>query len=226
MNDQSARINIVVIDRHALFRHGLIGLLRDSARGWQCSEADIGALGQISEPDTQRVVVVDLELPELGGLPGLTALCAAHAGTCFIALSDYDTPEAILAALRAGAHGYILRGAPPNQFLQAIDTVAAGGVFAPATLAGAPCAPQSRPGIAPPSSEILALVPPAALHLTDRQREVFRLLAEGCPTKTIARRMDLAVGTVKVHLAAIYRSLGASSRLEAVAKAHRHYAIG
>jgi DNA-binding NarL/FixJ family response regulator len=62
--------------------------------------------------------------------------------------------------------------------------------------------------------------------LTDRQRDVFNLLAEGCATKTIARRLDLAVGTVKVHLAAIYRALGANSRLEAVAKAHRLYVIG
>jgi DNA-binding NarL/FixJ family response regulator len=65
---------------------------------------------------------------------------------------------------------------------------------------------------------------PVLSHLTERQRNVFELLAEGCATKTIARRLDLAVGTVKVHLAAIYRTLGASSRLEALAKAHRAYA--
>jgi DNA-binding NarL/FixJ family response regulator len=58
-------------------------------------------------------------------------------------------------------------------------------------------------------------------QMTDRQREVFRLLQEGCPTKTIARRLDLAVGTVKIHLAGIYRALGARSRLEALAIAHR-----
>ena len=60
--------------------------------------------------------------------------------------------------------------------------------------------------------------------MTDRQRDVFILLAEGCPTKTIARRLNLAVGTVKVHLAAIYRQLDASGRMEAVAKAHRAFA--
>jgi DNA-binding NarL/FixJ family response regulator len=60
---------------------------------------------------------------------------------------------------------------------------------------------------------------PTLAVLTDRQRDVFRLLAEGCATKTIARRLDLAVGTVKVHLAAIYRVLGAHSRMEAMAKA-------
>jgi DNA-binding NarL/FixJ family response regulator len=65
---------------------------------------------------------------------------------------------------------------------------------------------------------------PVLSHLTERQRHVFELLAEGCATKIIARRLDLAVGTVKVHLAAIYRTLGASSRLEALAKAHRAYA--
>jgi DNA-binding NarL/FixJ family response regulator len=59
---------------------------------------------------------------------------------------------------------------------------------------------------------------PLLSHLTDRQAEVFRLLSEGCATKTIARRMGLAVGTVKVHLAAIYRVLGAHNRVEALAK--------
>jgi DNA-binding NarL/FixJ family response regulator len=66
---------------------------------------------------------------------------------------------------------------------------------------------------------------PVLATLTDRQRDVFRLLAEGCATKTIARRLDLAVGTVKVHLAAIYRVLGAHSRMEAMAKACGGFAV-
>ena len=61
---------------------------------------------------------------------------------------------------------------------------------------------------------------PAIANLTGRQHDVFRLLAEGCATKTIARRLDLAVGTVKVHLAAIYRQLGVRGRLEALARVH------
>jgi DNA-binding NarL/FixJ family response regulator len=91
------------------------------------------------------------------------------------------------------------------QLLRALDIVEGGGVFAPASLATAPrAAPSPRPA---PSS------------LTERQREVLRLLSGGRPTKAIARELGVAVGTVKVHLAAIYRALGATNRVEALVKA-------
>jgi DNA-binding NarL/FixJ family response regulator len=83
-------------------------------------------------------------------------------------------------------------------------------VFAPATLTGAPPAPSRV--AAPDASPLIA-------GLTERQIEVFRLLSEGCATKTIARRLGLAIGTVKVHLASIYRALDAHNRVEALAKA-------
>jgi len=72
---------------------------------------------------------------------------------------------------------------------------------------------------------MLAAASPLLAHLTERQVEVFQLLSEGCATKTIARRLGLAVGTVKVHLAAIYRVLGAHSRIEALAKARGGVAL-
>jgi DNA-binding NarL/FixJ family response regulator len=96
-----------------------------------------------------------------------------------------------------------------------VETVLAGGVFAPGSLAGQPLR-EAPPAPLPAAAEDLD---PVIAQFTDRQRDVFLLLTEGCATKTIARRLDLAVGTVKVHLAAIYRALGAHSRLEALAKA-------
>ena len=83
-------------------------------------------------------------------------------------------------------------------------------MFAPATLVGAPSAP---------ARSVQHEVSPLLANLTERQIEVFRLLSEGCATKTIARRLGLAIGTVKVHLAAIYRALDAHNRIEALAKA-------
>ena len=114
---------------------------------------------------------------------------------------------------------YILKSTSPDQFIRALETILTGGLFAPASLSGTPIHPpvsQYRPDLK---------LNPVLGHLTERQRHVFELLAEGCATKTIARRLDLAVGTVKVHLAGIYRTLGASSRLEALAKAHQGYAM-
>jgi DNA-binding NarL/FixJ family response regulator len=91
------------------------------------------------------------------------------------------------------------------QLLRALEIVEGGGVFAPATLATAPRA--------------LPMTRATSASLTERQREVLRLLSVGRPTKAIARELGVAVGTVKVHLAAIYRALGATNRVEALVKA-------
>ena len=163
------------------------------------------------------LVLIDLRLC---GLDGLRQLRVAFPHTTFVVLSDQDDRGAILACLEAGAQGYILKSTSPDQFIRALETILTGGLFAPASLSGMPI----HPPVASHQPELK--MSPVLSHLTERQRHVFELLAEGCATKTIARRLDLAVGTVKVHLAAIYRTLGASSRLEALVKAHRaHHAM-
>jgi DNA-binding NarL/FixJ family response regulator len=132
-----------------------------------------------------------------------------------VVLADTDDRASILECLGAGANGYVLKSTTMSQLLRALETVLSGGVFAPAALAGAP----------PPVAVVETETSPLLAHLTERQIEVFRLLSEGCATKTIARRLGLAVGTVKVHLAAIYRVLGAHSRIEALAKARGGIAL-
>lgn len=203
----------LIAESHTLVRHALAALIREARPGWHCGDVgDLPGLRAKLQDSTPSLVLLD---PRLTGMDGLTELCGAFPHTKFIVLSDHDERGAILACLAAGAQGYILTSTGPEQFIRALETILTGGLYAPASLSGAPIHPpatQSRPE--PAAMPVLA-------HLTDRQRDVFALLAEGCATKTIARRLDLAVGTVKVHLAAIYRTLGASSRLEALAKAHR-----
>ena len=132
-----------------------------------------------------------------------------------VRVSEHSNGGDIHRALEAGAQGYILKSTNPDQFIRALETILTGGLYAPASLSFSPIHPPV------PAQRMEPAASPVLTHLTERQRDVFGLLAEGCATKTIARRLDLAVGTVKVHLAAIYRTLGASSRLEALAKAHR-----
>jgi DNA-binding NarL/FixJ family response regulator len=210
-------IGIVIADRHALFRHGLIGLLRTARPDWRLLEA-----GSVEELEDQllasqsALVMVDPDLPQLDGPAGLRRLRGLFPGRIYAVLSERDDRDSVLEWLSAGAHGYLLKSASLPQFIRAIETILAGDVFAPATLTSETIArPQVRPAAEPQS--------PLA-QFTDRQREVFELLSEGCATKTIARRLNLAVGTVKVHLAGVYRVLGASTRLEALAKAHRQMA--
>lgn len=215
MVSEIASAAVVVLDRHPLFRLGAASLLRDAHPGWDCVEGEqLDDVHHVLMENDPAVVLVDPLLPEIVDMGGLQELIAEFPQHLFIATSDNDDRTTILGCLTAGARGYILRSTNTTQFLRAIETVISGGVFAPASLTGMA---MQRSQIMVPTTGGAPLA-----NLTDRQRDVFNLLAEGCATKTIARRLDLAVGTVKVHLAAIYRALGANSRLEAVAKAHRH----
>lgn len=220
MEKDFAEIGALIGDRLPFFRHGMIGLLRDSRPGWRLTEA--GTFDEVLSHlhgTSPELILLDLQLPGMGGTDGVRRLRSLCPTQKIVVLADSDERETILECIASGAQGYVLKSSSPAQFLRALDTILSGGVFAPASLTGVP----SRATVAPPSID--AGMQPSLATLTDRQRDVFRLLAEGCATKTIARRLDLAVGTVKVHLAAIYRVLGAHSRMEAMAKACGGFAV-
>ena len=205
--DEFADITLLIADRATLFRHGLRGLLREHRPSWSCAEA--GLLDELQAH--LRVEPVDLVLfdLQLGGHATVQGLRQDFPRQPIIVLADSDDRASILECLAAGANGYVLKSTTLPQLVRAMETVLSGGVFAPAALAGVA---QPVRTAEPPPIPLLA-------QLTDRQIEVFRLLSEGCATKTIARRLGLAVGTVKVHLAAIYRILGVHNRVEALTKA-------
>lgn len=208
MLDEFSEISLLIADRATLFRHGLRGLLRVHRPGWACAEASsVGELQAHLRAEPVDIVLFDLQL---GGIAVLRELRRDFPGQAIMVLADCDDRASILECLSAGAGGYVLKSTTLPLLLRAAETVLSGGVFAPAALAAAPAAPARRADGDPS---------PLLSHLTERQVEVFRLLSEGCATKTIARRLGLAVGTVKVHLAAIYRVLGAHNRVEALAKA-------
>ena len=215
--DDFAEIAALIADRAALFRYGLVGLLKDHRPDWSCAEAsmldEVLAYLRVEAVD---LVLLDLQLTGLPGAANLRRLREQFPDQKIVVLAEGDDRATILECLAAGANGYILKSSTTNLLLRAVETVLSGSVFAPAALAGTPQAAASRPAVASP----------LLTHLTDRQIEVFHLLSEGCATKTIARRLGLAVGTVKVHLAAIYRVLGAHNRVEAIAKARGGVAHG
>jgi DNA-binding NarL/FixJ family response regulator len=212
-----AKTAVLIAEPQTLMRRALVALLREARPEWACEDVEgLDEMHARLDQTQPTLVLVDLRL---GGIDGLRQSRAAFPHTTFVVLSDLDDRATILACLEAGAQGYILKSTDPDQFIRALETILTGGLFAPASLSGAP--------IHPPVSQLRPELKlnPLLRHLTERQHHVFDLLAEGCATKTIARRLNLAVGTVKVHLAAIYRTLGASSRLEALAKAHQAHAM-
>ncbi len=215
--EELTRISMVVADRYALFRHGLVGLLQEQRPGWVFGHtASLDETLDHLQSEPADLVLLDLQLPGLEGPEDLRRVRALYPNLTMMVMADSGDRATILACLSAGAQGYALKSSTMSQLLRAMETVLCGGVFAPATLTGMPAA-VAQPAPVPQGSPLLT-------HLTDRQIEVFHLLSEGCATKTIARRLGLAVGTVKVHLAAIYRVLGAHCRVEAVAKARGGYA--
>ncbi len=221
MEKDFADISALIADRLTFFRRGMTGLLQESRPGWCLAEA--GTFDEVLahlRSHSPELLLVDLQLPGVDGPDGVRRLRTLCPEQNIVVMADSDDRGTILECLAAGAQGYVLKSASPSQFLRALDTILSGGVFAPASLTGVPV----RAAPSPPSVD-LGIAPPSLATLTDRQRDVFRLLAEGCATKTIARRLDLAVGTVKVHLAAIYRVLGAHSRMEAMAKACGGFAV-
>lgn len=201
-------MRILIAHRFALVGQALVGMLtgRRPAQDFiQASGvADLDRQLQATQAD---LLLIDLGLSGLGGTDGLRRLRQQHPALSIVVLAETEDPATILACLAAGVHGYVLQSGSMPQLLRALEIVEGGGVFAPAALATAHRA-------APPP-------PPAPSSLTERQREVLRLLSDGRPTKAIARELGVAVGTVKVHLAAIYRALGATNRVEALVNAGR-----
>lgn len=209
MPEEFAEITVLIADRATLFRHGLRGLLKEHRPDWSCAEAEtLEELTAYLTAEAADLLLFDIQI---GGVAGLQRLRQDYPQQKIVVLSDCNERSAILDSLTAGANGYVLKSTTMSQLLRALEIVLHGGVFAPAALAGATPAARVKTVDAP--------VSPLLAHLTERQVEVFQLLSEGCSTKTIARRMGLAIGTVKVHLAAIYRVLGAHSRIEALARA-------
>jgi DNA-binding NarL/FixJ family response regulator len=200
-------IRIVVVDDHPIVRQGLVGVLED--------ESDlevVGSFGSAREalPQVARlqpdVVLLDLEMPELDGVAAIPALLAARADLAVLVFTAYDTEERVLGAIRAGARGYLLKGASAEEIARAVRLVDAGGSYLEPRVATRVMAQVQTPHR-------------ASLALSAREREVLHLVAEGLPTKQIARSLSITERTVKFHVNSIFHKLGAENRAQAVALA-------
>jgi DNA-binding NarL/FixJ family response regulator len=200
------RIRILVADDHPIVRDGLIAILSTQADFAVVGEAATGAetieRALTLAPD---VILLDLAMSGGDGVEALLGLRERQSGARAIIFTAFDTDERILAAVRAGAQGYLLKGTPREEIFQAIRTVHAGGSLL-------------TPFVA---SRLLrhlgaAEVGEAPLTLTRREGEALRLLARGLQNKEIAQQMGISERTVKFHVAAVLRKLDAGNRTEAV----------
>jgi DNA-binding NarL/FixJ family response regulator len=200
-------IRVLVVDDHPIVRQGLVGVLSDEDDLEVVGEAGSGreaiAAAARLRPD---VVLLDLEMDDVDGVEAIPQLRTVHPDVEVLVFTAYDTDERVLGAIRAGARGYLLKGASSDEIARAIRSVAAGGSYLEPRVASTLLAEVNAPRQASPT-------------LSEREREVLRLVADGLPTKQIANSLSISERTVKFHVNSIFHKLGADNRAQAVALA-------
>ena len=195
-------IRVLVADDHAVVRSGLGELLRapeDIDFVGACADGEAAITTALARrPD---VVLMDLQMPGVDGIQATTRLRALLPGVQIVVLTSFSDRERILAALEAGAVGYLLKDAEPEELLAGIRAAARGE---------SPIAPKAARAL------VDAHVGRAdEAQLSAREREILALVAAGLPNKVIAQRLGIAEKTVKVHLTTVYRAIGVHDRLQA-----------
>ena len=224
------RIQLLLVDDHNLFRRGLRALLSQDERfEVVCEAGDIGealrCLAQAPKPD---VILLDNHLPGVRGVDAIPALKDAAPGTRILMLTVSENENDLSAALQAGADGYLLKTVESEQLADTILKVMDGeSVISPEMMTKLVAVFRSRPAspTTPAASAPLSPPPPAATAselLSPREREILRLIARGDSNKLIARALDIAETTVKIHVQHILRKLGLSSRVQAAVYATNH----
>jgi DNA-binding NarL/FixJ family response regulator len=211
-------IGVLLVDDQSLLRTGFRMILE--------AEPDIEVVGEAADGDggvsmasatRPDVVLMDVRMPGTDGIVATARITAELPNVRVLILTTYDLDEYVYAGLRAGASGFLLKDAPPAELLHAIRTIAAGdAVLAPSATRRLidRFVPSLPDGDAPPrQADVLA-------DLTDRERDVFALVAAGRSNREIATELFLSEGTVKVHVSRVLTKLGLRDRVQAVVLAY------
>jgi len=208
-----AAIRILVVDDHRLFREGLIALLDAAADTQVVGEAGTGeqALALLEELAAD-VVLMDIMMPDMNGIEATRRLRADHPQTHVVMLTMLEDDDSLFAAMCAGAHGYILEGADTADVLRTVRVVADGqALFGPAIARRLTSFFQHAQG------KGLSVSP--FPDLTDREREVLDLIAEGLDNRQIASRLCISGKTVSNHISNVFAKLHVADRARAIVAA-------
>ncbi len=206
-------ISVLLVDDQTLVRQGIRSLLDLSDEIRVIAEAADGAQAVEMIPQVKPdVVLLDMRMPNLSGLDVLNALRDKDALPPTIILTTFDDDQLVLAGLKAGARGYLLKDVSLEQLVDAVKTVASGG-----SLVQPVVTQRLLTGLQHMQTEFASLDRPDPL--TERETEILRLMAGGYSNKEIANSLGVAEGTVKNHVSNILSKLGVRDRTRAVLKA-------
>lgn len=207
-------MRVVVVDDHPLYREGLTGAITSIAGVEVVGEAGDGETAiALVERTAPHIVVMDLHMPGLNGIEATRRVVDRYPETAVLVLTMLEGDDSVFAAMRAGARGYLLKGAGRAEIERALRTVASGEVVFSAGIASRVLAWFRSNG----TGRHDALVP--FPHLTEREREVLDLVARGLTNAEIARRLVISGKTVRNHVSNVFAKLHVTDRATAVARA-------
>jgi DNA-binding NarL/FixJ family response regulator len=204
--------SVLVVDDHPVFREGVSGAVAaDGALEVVGAAADGPEAVSLAESLQPDVVVMDLHLPELGGIEATRRIVATSPHIAVLVLTMLDEEDSVFAAMRAGARGYLLKGATPEDIVRGIHAVARGEV-----VFGPGIADRMLEFFSAPEDRRATQVLP---ELTAREREVLELIASGARNSQIAGRLVISPKTVRNHISNIFTKLQVADRAAAIAVA-------
>ena len=196
---KSTNIRVLIVDDHSIVRQGLTTIINRDPEMTVIAQAEDGqqaiALFREYQPD---VTLMDLRMPQMAGVEAITAICAEFIAARIVVLTTYDGDEDIYRGLQAGAKGYLLKDAKPNELLSAIRTIHRGQQYIPPEVGAKLVQRMSNP------------------ELSERELDVLRLMAQGMSNLEISTTLSIGESTVKSHVNRIFSKLGVSDRTQAV----------
>lgn len=196
---QSTNIRVLIVDDHSIVRQGLTTIINRDPEMTVIAQAEDGqqaiALFREYQPD---VTLMDLRMPQMAGVEAITAICAEFIAARIVVLTTYDGDEDIYRGLHAGAKGYLLKDAKPNELLSAIRTIHRGQQYIPPEVGAKLVQRMSNP------------------ELSERELDVLRLMAQGMSNLEISTTLSIGESTVKSHVNRILSKLGVNDRTQAV----------